>query len=95
MADGTIFERKGIQTAAVLTTRAEPEQDYDLIKRAWSGPLDPIIPPGKKGFNSRFVIDATRPWEWRDKFPATSAISDRKIKLVARDASPAHSLSRL
>ena len=55
-----------------LCTRAEPEQDYDLIKRAWSGPLDPIIPTGKKGFNSRFVIDATRPWEWRNEFPAVA-----------------------
>ena len=58
-----------------MCTRAEPEQDYDLIKRAWSGPLDPIIPPGKKGFNSRFVIDATRPWEWRDQFPAVAEMS--------------------
>jgi hypothetical protein len=38
--------------------------------------LDPIIPPGQKGFNSRMVIEAVRPWEWRDKFPATSAITD-------------------
>ena len=22
-----------------------------------------------KGHNSRMIIDATRPWEWRDKFP--------------------------
>jgi hypothetical protein len=22
------------------------------------------------------IIEAVRPWEWRDKFPATSAISD-------------------
>jgi len=22
------------------------------------------------------VIEAVRPWEWRDKFPATSAITD-------------------
>jgi hypothetical protein len=38
--------------------------------------LDPIIQPGQKGFNSRMIIEAVRPWEWRDKFPATSAISD-------------------
>ena len=44
--------------------------------RAWSGPLDPVIPRERKGFNSRAIIDATRPFEWRDKFPAVNAVSD-------------------
>ena len=52
-----------------VCTRADPESSLDIIHRAWSGPLDPAIEPGKKGFNSRLVIDATRPWEWRDRFP--------------------------
>lgn len=53
---------------AVLT-RAVPAQDYELIRRYWSGPLDPAIHPDRTGFNSRVIIDATRPWEWRDRFP--------------------------
>ena len=52
-----------------VCTRADPERSLDFIHRAWSGPLDPAIEPGKKGFNSRLIIDATRPWEWREKFP--------------------------
>jgi 4-hydroxy-3-polyprenylbenzoate decarboxylase len=52
-----------------ICTRADPERDLQLIRRAWSGPLDPAIDPDRKGFNSRVVIDATRPWEWRDRFP--------------------------
>ena len=52
-----------------MCTRCEPERDTDLIKRAWSGPLDPAIPPDQKWFNSRLILDATRPWEWRDRFP--------------------------
>jgi UbiD family decarboxylase len=52
-----------------VCTRADPERSLDIIHRAWSGPLDPAIEPGKKGFNSRLIIDATRPWEWREKFP--------------------------
>jgi 4-hydroxy-3-polyprenylbenzoate decarboxylase len=58
-----------------LSSRSDPEQDIEIIKRTWSSPLDPAIPPGRKGFNSRAIIDATRPWEWRDQFPAVSAIS--------------------
>jgi 4-hydroxy-3-polyprenylbenzoate decarboxylase len=52
-----------------VVTRGDPERSFDIIHRAWSGPLDPAIQPGKKGFNSRVIIDATRPWEWRDQFP--------------------------
>jgi UbiD family decarboxylase len=52
-----------------ICTRADPERSLDVISRAWSGPLDPAIPPEEKGFNSRLIIDATRPFEWRDRFP--------------------------
>src|SRR5919198_558581 len=53
-----------------ICTRSDPERSFDIIRRAWSGPLDPAIPPAAKGFNSRVIIDATRPLEWRDEFPA-------------------------
>jgi 4-hydroxy-3-polyprenylbenzoate decarboxylase len=52
-----------------ILTRADPERSLDIIHRAWSGPLDPAIHPDQKGFNSRLLIDATKPWEWRDRFP--------------------------
>ncbi|MDP6560549.1 MAG: UbiD family decarboxylase, partial [Candidatus Binatia bacterium] len=52
-----------------MGTRCDPDRDTDLIRRAWSGPLDPAIDPGNKFFNSRMIFDATRPWEWREKFP--------------------------
>jgi UbiD family decarboxylase len=52
-----------------MVTRGDPERSIDMIKRAWSGPIDPAIHPDLKGHNSRLLYDATRPWEWRDKFP--------------------------
>jgi 4-hydroxy-3-polyprenylbenzoate decarboxylase len=52
-----------------VCTRSDPERSLDIIKRAWSGPLDPAIHPDEKGFNSRLIIDACRPFEWRDQFP--------------------------
>ena len=64
-----------------MATRSDPATSVDILRRTWSGPLDPIIQPGsKKGHNSRMIIEAVRPWEWRDKFPATSAISDETRK---------------
>jgi len=66
-----------------ICTRSDPATSVDLLRRCWSGPLDPIIQPGQKGFNSRMIIEAVRPWEWRDKFPTTSAISDEMRKEYA------------
>lgn len=51
-----------------MTTRCDPERDISITKRAWSGPLDPAIHPDHRGFNSRCIIDATRPFEWKDRF---------------------------
>jgi len=55
-----------------MCTRSDPETSIDLIKRAWATPLDPRIPPEKRAVNdytnSRAIIDATRPYEWRDQF---------------------------
>jgi len=53
-----------------IASRVEPEQSIEIIRRCWSGPLDPRIPVGSKGFNSRAILDACRPYEWKDKFPA-------------------------
>ncbi len=54
-----------------VVTRADPANDMDIIRKAVSGPLDTAIHPDKKGTNSKLLIDATRPWEWRDRFPET------------------------
>jgi 4-hydroxy-3-polyprenylbenzoate decarboxylase len=68
-----------------MCTRVDPVKDMDLIRRAWSGPLDPIIPKDQKGFSSRAVIDATRPYEWMKDFPLASAASpELKEKVIEK-----------
>lgn len=56
-----------------LCTRSDPASSIDIIKTAWSTPLDPRIPPEKRErgdfTNSRAIIDACRPFHWRNKFP--------------------------
>ena len=57
---------------AVLT-RSDPATSIDIITNAWSTPLDPRIEPERKAkgdfTNSRAIIDACRPFHWRDKYP--------------------------
>ncbi|MGI6284698.1 UbiD family decarboxylase [Neomoorella humiferrea] len=59
-----------------MSSRSDPATSIDIIHRAWSTHLDPRIPPEQKEklalWNSRAIIDATRPYEWRDKFPAVN-----------------------
>ena len=53
-----------------LATRTDPEKDIDIIRRAWSTPLDTMIrKPTNAYFNSRGIIDACKPYEWIDEFP--------------------------
>ncbi len=70
-----------------VCTRSDPAESIDIIHRAWSTPLDPRIPPSKrqaKDFtNSRALIDATRPWEWRDQFPPVN-VPSREYREAAR-----------
>jgi 4-hydroxy-3-polyprenylbenzoate decarboxylase len=68
-----------------VCTRHDPERDVQIIKRTTSGNLDPAIEPGKKGYNSRLLIDATRPWEWRDKFPAAMGPEPEEKAQVRED----------
>jgi UbiD family decarboxylase len=56
-----------------MLTRSDPASSIDIITGAWSTPLDPRISPEEKAkgnfTNSRAIIDACRPFHWRDKFP--------------------------
>jgi UbiD family decarboxylase len=59
-----------------IMTRCDPARDVTIINRAWSGPLDPAIHPDERGFNSRLLIDATKPWEWRERFAEPVVTAD-------------------
>jgi hypothetical protein len=63
----------------VLSSRSDPAQSIEILRRAWSGLLDPRNPRDQVDHSSRAVIDATRPYEWRDKFPRVSGAS-RELK---------------
>lgn len=67
-----------------IVTRMDPERSVDIIRRARSSPLDPAIHPDGDKYNSRLLIDATRPFEWRDRY-ATPLGPDPKTKLETRE----------
>ena len=69
----------------VLSSRSDPAESIEILRRAWSGPLDPRIARDRVGHSSRAVIDATRPYEWQDKFPKVSGASRELKAKVAND----------
>ncbi len=52
-----------------MLTRCDPQRDFEIITRCWSGPLDAPIKPEDRGFNSRAIVDATKPYEWKERYP--------------------------
>jgi 4-hydroxy-3-polyprenylbenzoate decarboxylase len=71
-----------------MITRSDPATSIDIIHGAWSTPLDPRIPPWEKKAgnmtNSRAIVDACRPFHWRDQFPPVNAPTQEEAKR-ARD----------
>ncbi len=70
-----------------VCTRSDPATSIDIVHRAWSTPLDPRITPDQRAAkdftNSRGLIDATRPWEWREQF-APINVPPREVREAAR-----------
>ena len=70
-----------------MCTRVDPDRDIEILRECTSSALDPIIPPERKGnpLAARVVVDATRPYEWRDRFPEVVASSpELKQQVLAR-----------
>ncbi len=69
-----------------IATRCEPAEGIDVLRNAWSSALDPRISPADKErgvtSHSKAVIDACRPFAWRDQFPPTSALSADEVREI-------------
>ncbi|MGH7091624.1 MAG: UbiD family decarboxylase [Stellaceae bacterium] len=70
-----------------VATRAEPSETVDVVRQAWSSALDPRLPPEARSrgdtAHSKLIIDACRPFAWRDAFPITSALSESERRAIA------------
>lgn len=80
--DIDIFDMNDVLWA--LGTRCDPRRDATIVDRAWSSLLDTAVDPDLRGHNSRLILDATRPWEWRDRFPETAVTRERAREVRQR-----------
>jgi 4-hydroxy-3-polyprenylbenzoate decarboxylase len=62
-----------------MVTRSDPATSMDILRRMRTSPADPLLTEERREAkdltNSRAVIDATRSFEWREKFPKVNAPS--------------------
>jgi 4-hydroxy-3-polyprenylbenzoate decarboxylase len=69
-----------------VTTRSEPSESVDIVRGGWSSGLDPRLTPEARDQgltqNSKMIIDACRPFAWRDKYPKTSALSIAETRAI-------------
>jgi 4-hydroxy-3-polyprenylbenzoate decarboxylase len=73
--DASNFE----QLMWAMLTRCDPAGSMDILHRMRTSPADPLLTAEQRETkdltNSRVVVDATRPFEWRDTFPRVNAPS--------------------
>mgnify|MGYP003667768351 CR=1 FL=1 len=54
-------------------TLADPVDSIDFFKKGWTSPADPTVTPAARAAgdltNNRAIVDACRPFHWRDEFP--------------------------
>lgn len=69
-----------------IATRCEPAESVDIVRNGWSSSLDPRIAPSDKArgvtSNSKIILDATRPYAWREDFPKPSALSIDEARAI-------------
>ncbi len=69
-----------------MLTRSDPKESIQIIDGTWDSPADPRIPPEKRKIgdmsHSVAIINACRPWHWRNEFPLANTPSPE----VARKA---------
>ena len=70
-----------------IATRCEPSEQVDIVRNAWTSALDPRLTAADRArgqsSHSKMIIDACKPFAWRNEFPATSALSQDDARAIA------------
>jgi UbiD family decarboxylase len=66
------------QVVWAMCTRVDPSESVQILK-SWTSDLDPRLPPAKRGQGdftmSRMLIDACKPFQWREQFALANKFS--------------------
>jgi 3-polyprenyl-4-hydroxybenzoate decarboxylase len=65
-----------------MCTRTDPARDIEVLHHTWGSRVDPLRLEGAPPYNTRALIDACRPFERLDDFPAVAQASDELLASV-------------
>src|ERR1044071_9781916 len=75
-----------------MCTRVDPTTAVDVVRDAWTADLDPRVSPARRESGDltvgRMLINACKPFSWRDQFPKTNVFSAedrRQVETKWRD----------
>lgn len=67
-----------------MLTRTDPKESIQFIEGSWDSPADPRIPPAQRAAgnltHSVAVINACRPYHWREQFPPANTPSPETVR---------------
>ena len=74
------------QVLWALTTRFDPVEDIDIIRKAWSSGRDPLVIPEYGNYNNRILIDACIPYHrmMAGDFPHVVDVSEELTKKLQK-----------
>jgi len=62
-----------------MIMRTDPVDSIQFLKGTWDSPADPALPPERRAkgdmTHSVAIINACKPYHWRDKFPPSNTPS--------------------
>lgn len=62
-----------------MSTRTDPAKSIQILHDAWTAALDPMLSPEQRRSNDltmgRALINACKPWAWRNEFPVSNMFS--------------------
>ena len=71
-----------------IGTRCNVKEDIQILKGVWTSPADPAISPEdreqKNYVSDRLIIDACRPYQWKDDFAQVNLFSKVEKKQVLK-----------
>jgi UbiD family decarboxylase len=69
-----------------IATRCEPSEQVDIVRQAWSSALDPRLSAADRNrgqtSHSKIILDACKPFAWREQYPKVSALSQEDARAV-------------
>ncbi|MGH7928873.1 MAG: UbiD family decarboxylase [Candidatus Binatia bacterium] len=69
-----------------MCTRVDPTTAVDVIRDAWTADLDPRVSPARRAAGDltvgRMLINACKPFAWRDQFAKTNVFTPKERKIV-------------